>query len=142
MSTETTIDLNEALRAYGQARRTLDDYRGEYAPVFEMAALLEEELQAAQAQLTAALASREIDYVEDTDFAVTLVQQDRGEYVADRLPGWIVELAGKTVTTIDKRAMQKAIRTGLISDEDANAAWEPKTSKPYVKVAVKKGEST
>jgi len=134
--TATAVDLNAALARYSEARKERTEAELEYAPMLADLASLKEEEEAAKAELTAAMASTTIDYVEDPDFEVTLVKTDRGAYNVDRLPKVPAVLDACTLT-IDRKAVEKLVKRGVLSQVDAEAAWESKPAAPFVRVTIK-----
>lgn len=131
--------LKDTLAAYTAARRELTEFDAEYGPIFETRNTLESAVKEAQAAMTNELSESGIDFIEDDDFAVTLVQQDRGSYLVERLPSTRAVL-DRCVMTISAGDVKKLVRKGELTQAQADAAWESKPVKPYVKVTIKTNE--
>lgn len=131
--------LADLLAYYSQARRALTEYEIERAPIFEMHAILKSNVEEMQASITAAMAAAEIDLVEDDDFCLTLVRVDRGRYAVPKLPP-IGPVWMEATLEISKAAVERLVKRGVLSREQAEAAWEPSPVRPHVRVAMKRGE--
>lgn len=134
------MTLNDALAAYNAARRELTEYDAEWGPVMEQRAGLEHGLQEAKELLTDAMYASGIDWVEDADFGVSLVRSDRGFFDVARLPKTQAVMDACAVT-IASGEVRKLVKRGLLTEEQAAAAWESKPAAPYIKVNVKTGVS-
>ena len=130
------MSINERLTEYGQARRALAEFDAEYGPLMEQRSLLEQAVIEAQEILTDTLTLAEIDFVEDQDFAITLVKQDRGAYLVERLPH-TADVLDCCTMTITKTDVQKLVKKGVLTPEMAEAAWKAKPAKPFVRVTIK-----
>ncbi len=114
----TERSINEALAAYSEARRELTEFDMEFSPILAQRTTLEEELKAAQAQLTAAMAGQNIDFVEDGDFGVTLVRS-------------------KSFDT--KQTVQNLIDAGVITNKQWVQALVQVQRAPYIKATIRRG---
>jgi len=134
-TTELSITerIRQALEDLRTAERELQEYLAEWAPVFEHRDALQEEVELCKRALLELLTAHDRDYVEDDQMSVTVVRADRGSYDVDRLPK-TPEVLEVCTLTIDKRAVERLIRRGVITREQAEAAWVSKPAKPYLKV--------
>ena len=130
------MTLNDALAAYNQARRELTEWDAEWGPIMEQRAMLDSALSEAKNALTEAMYASGIDYVEDADFEVSMVRQDRGFYDVARLPKnqAVMDACAVTIASAD---VKKLVKRGLLTAEQADEAWESKPTAPYVKVTIK-----
>ena len=130
------MTLDELLATYNALRRDLTDYDAEYGPILQHRTALAQEVQEAQDRLTEAMYASGIPFVEDGDFEVSLVCSDRGFYDVQRLPKTRAVMEACDIT-ISSAAVKKLVKRGLLTDEQAAAAFESKPAKPYVRVSVK-----
>lgn len=130
------MTLNDALAAYNQARRELTEFDAEFGPIMEQRSMLDSALSEAKNALTETMYASGIDYVEDGDFEVALIRQDRGFYDVTRLPKTqaVMDACAVTIASAD---VKKLIKRGLLTAEQADEAWESKPVSPYVRVNVK-----
>lgn len=134
-STELSITerIRQALEDLRTAERELQEYLAEWAPVFEHRDALHEEVELCRQALLELLTGHGLDYVEDDHAAVTVVRTDRGAYNVDKLPK-TAEVLDACTLTIDKRAVERLVKRGVITREQAEAAWEAKPARPYLRV--------
>lgn len=140
-TTELSITerIQQALADLRTAERELLEYRAEFAPVFEHHDALHEEVELCKRALLEVLTEANLDLIEDDQATVTVVRADRGAYDVDRLPK-TPEVLEACQLTIDKRAVERLIRRGVITPEQAEAAYVPKPSKPYLRITPLKVE--
>ena len=140
-TTELSITerIRQALADLRTAERELLEYRAEFAPVFEHHDALQEEVELCKQALLEVLTEANLDLIEDDQATVTVVRADRGTYDVDRLPKTPEVLEACTLT-IDKRAVDRLVRRGVITAEQAEAAWVSKPAKPYLKITPMKVE--
>ena len=134
-TTELSITkrIRQALEDLRTAERELQEYLAEWAPVFEHRDALQEEVELCKAALLEVLTEANLDLIEDDEATVTVVRADRGTYDVERLPK-TPEVLEACQLTIDKRAVERLIRRGVITREQAEAAWEAKPARPYLRI--------
>lgn len=134
-NTELSITerIRQALADLRTAERELLEYLAEWAPVFEHHDALREEVELCKQALLEVLTEANLDLIEDDEATVTVVRSDRGTYDVDRLPK-TPEVLEACQLTIDKRAVERLIRRGVITAEQAKAAYDPKPARPYLRI--------
>ena len=128
-----TERIRQALTDLRTAERELQEYLAEWAPVFEHRDALQEEVELCKQALLEVLTEANLDLIEDDQATVTVVRADRGTYDVERLPK-TPEVLEACQLTIDKRAVERLIRRGVITQAQAEAAWVSKPVKPYLKI--------
>lgn len=126
-------DIRAALAAYRDALSRRDEHRAEFGPVFQVDQELSEEVEGAKRRLLELMNARELSWAADDSFEVSRVVTDRGSYNPDRLPRKLEVLEACTLT-IDRAAVRRLVRRGVITEEEAAAAWEPRPAKPYLRI--------
>lgn len=137
MTATTDVTIEEAIGFYLEASNELTKFRTEHAETLERLAALEEELKACQNLITDALVSRNLDYAEWGGLEVLVVRADRGAYNVDKLPK-TPEVMEACDITISKGAVTKLVKKGVLSADEAEAAYEPKLATPYVRISATK----
>jgi len=130
--------IRELLAELRQAMSERDEYRAEWVPVLSRYEALCERVETIQRELAAAMAETGIDLAESADLSlsVTLVRQDRGQYDPDKLPPQVRSYPGVLRVTVDRSALERAVRAGIVDPREVEAAWVAKPAQPYVRVKV------
>lgn len=136
-TTQTPTErISAAMETYLTCERELAAFVEEWFPVIEKREALAEQLALAKRELTEAMAEPDISYAENADVEVLLIRQNRGAYNADRLPKR-AEVLDHCTLSIATSEVKKLVKRGLLTDDEAQAAWEAKASAPYIKVTPK-----
>lgn len=125
--------IHDALATYEQTVRELDEFRAEWAPMLERFEALQEQVQLAKGDLLSTLSDAELDYAENGSFAVSVVRQDRGSYNVDKLPK-TPAMWEYLDLSISRANLVKAIKRGVLTEAQAQAAWESKPIAPYLRI--------
>lgn len=132
----TSERIHKLLEELRQAMSDRDEFRAEWAPVLSRYEGLCEQVELAQRELVMAMAEAGIDLAEDDDLSVALVRPDRGYYDPERLPPQVRTYPGVLRVAVDRAALERAIRAGVVDPRAVEAAWVPKPAQPYVRVKV------
>lgn len=125
--------IEQALADYRNAERELAAYTEAHAEVFLAIEVRKEEVDICKAAILDLLTEHELDYAADGQIEASVVVSDRGRYVAERLPKTVAVLDACELT-IDTKTVRNLIRRGLLSKAEAEAAWESRPAKPYVRL--------
>lgn len=119
-----------------EAMSARDEFRAEWMPVLSRYEALCDEIERVQRELAAAMAESGIDLAENHDLSVTLVRQDRGYYDPEKLPPQVRAYPGVVRPTVDRAALEQAVRAVIVDPRAVKAAWVSKPAQPYVRVKV------
>lgn len=133
-----SVQVQDALADYREARQAVEHWRAEVAPALSRLNDLENELHTIEIALKMLLVDNQLDYAQNDSFTVSVIRSERGGYDASRLPKTAEVLEACTLS-IDKRAVENLVKRGLLSQHDADAAWESKQAAPYLKIGLVRG---
>lgn len=133
-----SLQIQDALDWYREARRRRDAFRTEITAELDKLDYYTNDLGGAEDNLKALLVDNQLDYAENDSFTVSVIRSERGGYDASRLPK-TAEVLDACTLTIDKRAVENLVKRGLLSQHDADAAYESKQAAPYLKIGLVKG---
>lgn len=142
MAVQHTVDDNpahtikDALEDVRLAEWNLMQYRTANARVINTYEHLRDATREAKDDLARAIAEAGISHIDDPagEFHITFTQQDRGYYDVESLPAVIRDNPAITRLVTDRDRIERAVKTGWLSREQAEAAWVPKPTKPSVRV--------
>ena len=136
MTTDTKPTIHEAIEhvrdAYWQLRR----FEMDNARVLNQYEALQAELIMCRDELAWAIAMQGIDAIDDPagELQLSYRRTDRGEYDVEKLPAHVRDNPAVTRLVTDRKAIDRAIKRGWLTRDEAAAAWQPNPSKPSVVV--------
>jgi hypothetical protein len=135
-------EIKTALEEFGRLKWELLEFDTEWGPMLQARQALADELKEAQERLTSLMAAASLSLVENGNFSITLVRQDRGYYDPERLPSSVRAIPGILTEVVDKERLERAIKLSMLNAEELAAlpdAWVSKPIKPSIRVSVVKG---
>lgn len=138
-NTLTSADVTAALDAYRKAEMDLLEFRAEYGPLLQLHAELEQGVRDAKAAVLAALEGLGIDYGGSDDFHAEVRRADRGSYDVTLLPR-TKDVLDCCELSINKDAVKRLVKRGVLSQDEADAAYVPRPAAPYVVITPKRDE--
>ena len=135
-----TQRIERAITEYQDAAQRAQEFRAEYQPMLDRLAQLDEEQQLAKQAIADVLVEAGIDEGAHNGTIARLVTQDRGRYDVSKLPRTSAVMEACDLA-ISKSAVTTLVKRGILTPMDAELAWEPKPSKPYVSLTTESRET-